>query len=541
MKQLMLCAGGLSLLSIFGFMGVAHGQPEVSTSQTERLQPLTQKEMNEDFFAQVTSVSQLSDIDPTDWAFQALTSLVQRYGCVAGYPDGTFRGNRAVTRNEMAALLSACLDSISDRLVSAEDLKTIQALQTAFKAELTPLSGRVDALAARAAALEAQQFSTTSKLSGKAVFMVQYGDTARDGFINPETQASVPQGSARASVIAVAKLDFNTSFNGTDLLQTSIAAGNSGEDLGVGLGLTNYPNTSGNAGQPYFISRGINGLALYSSDAFLYRLAYTFKPTENLALTVGPQVYPSDFLDFNSYANNAYSDFGSYVFSNNPLIVPFALNFLGGAGASLDWKVKGRPVSLRAAYVAARASNAIANENGGGLFGDPYQATAEVEYADTFGSKDQNNFAVRLQYTNAATFDVAQNAVGLNVEISVGQFGLFGRYGYSAASAFGTATAPLGTLDFTAQTWMAGVGVKDLLVPGSLAAIAVGQPFINNLPATNAFGANNATQTNYEAFFRLPVNDNISVTPGVMVITDANNTRGQPTLIQGYVRTTFSF
>jgi len=35
---------------------------------------------------QVTSVSQLSDVQPTDWAFQALQSLVERYGCIAGYP-----------------------------------------------------------------------------------------------------------------------------------------------------------------------------------------------------------------------------------------------------------------------------------------------------------------------------------------------------------------------------------------------------------------------------------------------------------------------
>ncbi|MCC8456036.1 iron uptake porin, partial [Streptomyces rochei] len=47
---------------------------------------------------QVTSVSQLSDVKPTDWAFQALQSLVERYGCIAGYPDGTYRGNRAMTR-----------------------------------------------------------------------------------------------------------------------------------------------------------------------------------------------------------------------------------------------------------------------------------------------------------------------------------------------------------------------------------------------------------------------------------------------------------
>jgi len=40
--------------------------------------------------AQITSVSQLSDVQPTDWAFQALQSLVERY-VIAGYPDSSFR------------------------------------------------------------------------------------------------------------------------------------------------------------------------------------------------------------------------------------------------------------------------------------------------------------------------------------------------------------------------------------------------------------------------------------------------------------------
>ena len=49
---------------------------------------------------QVTSVTQFSDVYPTDWAYQALANLVETYGCVAGYPNGTFRGNRAMTRYE---------------------------------------------------------------------------------------------------------------------------------------------------------------------------------------------------------------------------------------------------------------------------------------------------------------------------------------------------------------------------------------------------------------------------------------------------------
>ncbi|MFM7366101.1 MAG: iron uptake porin, partial [Cuspidothrix sp.] len=101
---------------------------------------------------QVTSVSQFSDVQPTDWAFQALQSLVERYGCIAGYPNGTFRGNRALSRYEFAAGLNACLDRVNELIatatadmVSKQDLATLQRLQEEYSAELATLRGRVDA------------------------------------------------------------------------------------------------------------------------------------------------------------------------------------------------------------------------------------------------------------------------------------------------------------------------------------------------------------------------------------------------------------
>jgi hypothetical protein len=80
---------------------------------------------------QVTSVTQLSDVQPSDWAYQALQSLVERYGCIAGYPDGTFKGQRALTRYEFAAGMNACLDRINELLAdSTADLVTKEDLAT---------------------------------------------------------------------------------------------------------------------------------------------------------------------------------------------------------------------------------------------------------------------------------------------------------------------------------------------------------------------------------------------------------------------------
>jgi len=68
----------------------------------------------DDSLGQVTNVTQLQDVQPRDWAYVALQELVERYGCIAGYPDGTFRGNRALTRYEFAAGLNACLDRVNE-------------------------------------------------------------------------------------------------------------------------------------------------------------------------------------------------------------------------------------------------------------------------------------------------------------------------------------------------------------------------------------------------------------------------------------------
>jgi hypothetical protein len=96
-----------------------------------------------------------------------------------GYPDKTYRGNRALTRYEFAAGLNSCLDRVNELiaastadLVKKEDLATLQKLQEEFAAELATLRGRVDALEARTTTLEKQQFSTTTKLIGNVVFGV---------------------------------------------------------------------------------------------------------------------------------------------------------------------------------------------------------------------------------------------------------------------------------------------------------------------------------------------------------------------------------
>ena len=104
----------------------------------------------------------LTDVQPTDWAYQAVVNLNTKYGCLVGFPDGTFRGGEPATRNQMAALVNHCLDNITS-FQSAEDAKLAAALRAT--------NGRVTALEVAAA----QKAQGVGNYLGAGVLLNQQG------------------------------------------------------------------------------------------------------------------------------------------------------------------------------------------------------------------------------------------------------------------------------------------------------------------------------------------------------------------------------
>ncbi|MGB6230279.1 MAG: iron uptake porin, partial [Litorimonas sp.] len=194
--------------------------------------------------AQVTSVSELSDVRAGDWAFTALQRLVEEYGCLEGSPDRTFRGNRAMTRYEFAAGLNACLDVVI-QLIGPDGNDGIARLQEEFAAELATLRGRTDLLEADVAELEANQFSTTTKLRGQldAHLVVPFseaegevplldvdGDVVTDDDGTELTTLGTLE-EADATFEYRARLNFDTSFTGEDRLRIRLQASDAASSL----------------------------------------------------------------------------------------------------------------------------------------------------------------------------------------------------------------------------------------------------------------------------------------------------------------------
>ncbi|MEB3221848.1 MAG: iron uptake porin [Candidatus Sericytochromatia bacterium] len=132
-----------------------------------------------------TTVSELRDVGPDHWAYQAIQALTERYGVMDGFPDRKFRGSRSVTRNELAAALAKVMATVEKRIaiatgqplpdpgISPEDLRTIARLQREFREELDALKERLDGLDGRLATVEKR-----ARLGGQVRF--DYRDWTAD-------------------------------------------------------------------------------------------------------------------------------------------------------------------------------------------------------------------------------------------------------------------------------------------------------------------------------------------------------------------------
>ena len=536
-----------------------------------------------DAIEQVTSVSQLSDVQPTDWAFQATQSLVERYGCIAGYPNGTYRGNRALTRYEFAAGLNACLDRVNELIaagtsngVRQEDLNTIQRLREEFAAELTTVRGRVDALEINTAKLQADQFSTTTKLSGLAWFNVT-GATA-DGRVRLEgTPASLSgplalraagrDASGRPIVQRVTNpsttfsyytwLTLNTSFTGKDSLVTQLVSGN-------GISPANQFASAGQYntfGVPFTDQTGVPGAG---NTVAIRELFYTFPLTSTLQVAVGPRLNWYRVFD-----NNRFTFFltGASSFNSSGSTLLNAVD--RGSGAIVLWKPS-KQFQLNIGYMGENTeflTSGIFNSSSNpaqGLFGGTYTATAELIFSPT------NKINIRFLYnrsrlqqrlgqiggsTGEPLYGLADDGFGgplrsatadtyeANLDwLITPKFGVFGRYTY-ASTHLTPRTVGRRRGDVNAQSVQAGLAFPDLGKEGALATLSYVIPFsvLDGRDFLISNRGDGGIEYDLEANYYYPLSNNVAIVPAFYFIKNANNFGSNPNIYVGNLRLQFAF
>jgi hypothetical protein len=454
---------------------------------------------------QATSVTQFSDVKPTDWAYGALSALVERYGCVAGYPNGTFVGGQAMTRYEAAALLNACLDRVTE---VTDELKR---LQSEFAQELAVLRGRVDGLESKVGQLEATQFSTTTKLRGETTFVL-------GGVPGYDTKAGTQDGNTAFNYDV--RLNFDTSFTGKDLLRTRLRSSNFSTD------------PFGTSSSLFKLDKADNTQTNVGDSVVIDRLYYQFPALNNKAtLTAGakvrntemawiPSAYKSEILDFFAVAG-----------------APGVYNKATGAGFGALWRQGKKGFVAGVNYVAQNGDNSDT-----GTFDETgaLNTMAQVGYRGS-------NYGVAFGYrygtegTRVRTYNGLNGSGGTLVpgQTSSGyavnaywqpkKSGIIpsvsAAYGWNTVS--GTASAATDS-----QSWFAGLQWSDVFAKGNSAGIAVGQA---------PTGEKLEDATMLEIFYKYQVSDNISITPAIFYASDNQRLTDNASKWGGVIQTKFTF
>ena len=221
----------------------------------------------------------LSDIHPTDWAYQALEEIRNLRGCNASMP------RTAMTRIEAAALLNKCIANATK--LNSSELRLVDE----FASELATIKGSDQAL--NELAFEAGEFSNTTTLSGFASMVI----------------GSVGEYDTSHSIHGFYGygLDLSTSFSGEDLLAAGITQGS-------------FSSTS-----------GLGDMDFAESDASLTlsSLFYSF-PVGQTTITAGPLLDQDDVV---SVTTSAYSD--AWKLGGNPYTLPGTTGVGAAASASL--------------------------------------------------------------------------------------------------------------------------------------------------------------------------------------------------------------
>lgn len=93
--------------------------------------------------ASAFAANPFSDVSTSDWAYQAVADLSEQ-GIVEGYPNGTFEGQKNITRYEMAQIIARMM--AKEDQYNAEQRATIDKLAAEYADELDSLGVRVSNL-----------------------------------------------------------------------------------------------------------------------------------------------------------------------------------------------------------------------------------------------------------------------------------------------------------------------------------------------------------------------------------------------------------
>ncbi len=435
--------------------------------------------------------------------------------------------------------------------ITQQDIDGVKALVNALSEDLQALDARI----------KKNSFSTTTKLTGEGIIAFSgYGGVNAVGPTAAVTNAAgVVTTAANPGRLASnnifsnrLRLNFDTSFTGKDRLRSRLQARNN-TPFNTALTGTNMTRL------------GYDGNSPEDNDTFLSVFQYDFPVGDQTKVRVGVIGY--EFNDnqptlnplLSSSANGSISRFGRFnpIFrlSGDGASVNIAHKFSNELSLDVGYAVPATAVSAATALPSA-TGNVVTSNNG--FFQGQNAVLSQLTYAP---SKELSVAALYgRSYNNAGgltggTGSAASNSPFGNVPTTANHYSFLATYklGDSAVlsgwagfidakrEAAGSGTASVSNYAVT-------LGFPDFGAEGNTLGFVFGiPPKLDSFRTVSAAGvvstANNNTDTSYhlEAIYKIRLNENMDITPGLLLITNPEHNRANPTAYVGTLRTTFRF
>jgi Carbohydrate-selective porin, OprB family len=487
----------------------------IDTNHPPTVSLVEQYEQQQNSLNNITPVAELSDIQPTDWAYTTLQALLDRHPLTAKI---NLNGEHPLTRYEFAVVLNSTINNLENHQIVETELQVLQQLQREFAGELSKITKKLDNVERRLETQSTQQFSTTTKFRGEALL----GLSAIEAGDNAGGNSSTTFGSR-------VRLNFDTRFWSKDRLRIRFQAANLprlDKVTDTDMARLSYQGGAENALQ-------------------VSRLEYSFPIGEQLKVNI--PVVGGSVRDFTNILNphlsgssrGSISRFGqrnpiyrhgqgsglgiSYEISD---AVQFDVGFIAnnvnqpdtgfnkaeyGAIAQLTLE-PADDVQFGFTYV--RSYNSIDTGTGSERANDPFDDKSEAIAADSFGF---------------------QSSVKMNKDFTLG-----GWVGYTRAIAVDLPNNPSASI----FNWAFTLAFTDLGSEGNLAGFVIGQPpkvTSNDFQVTGNKYSDPNTSLHLEAFYRMKVLEDVTVTFGLLMITNPEHNTNNDNIYIGTMRTVFRF
>ncbi|WP_232432155.1 iron uptake porin [Chamaesiphon minutus] len=531
---------------------------------------------NEATTEQIEQATQATEVRPGDWAYQTLQALSSKYEC-GNTPDG----KKVLSREEFATSLNGCVQSIEqlvarrkprrsikrrrivpapaiqtpppaapevvapppepapvappepqieqEEAISQQDLDRLRGLVQSFSAELQAVDNRLVAVEDKLATVQKQAFSTTTKLNGEVIFSFSgYGGRSTPVGANGTT------GNVFSDRV---RLNFDTSFTGKDRLRTRLQSRNT-PAFNAGVTGTNMTRL------------GYDGDESNNTSVSVLNYGFPISPETRIVVDVVGSRYYDHMPSFNpilaSSANGSISRFGRF----DPVFR------LAGEGAALTVNHKfSNEIGLAVGYAVPNLNAAANPASGNGVFNGSNAIISQLSFNPSkdlgFGLVYGRAYTTNGANLNGGTGSVAANSPFGAVPLTANYYSLQTSYKLSPGfvlsgwAGFTEASRQNGGGNASTSNYAISLAFPDFGSKGNNLAFILGiPPKLNSRTGTglaSAVSANPDTSYHIEALYRVKLSDNLSITPGLLLITNPEHNRANPTEYVGTVRTTFTF